>query len=153
MSSPKHVYEIYIRTTPQKLWEAITSPAFTRQYFYGTAVESEWKAGAAIRHRNPDGTPALEGKILEVDPPRKLVTTFSAVHNPQAKNDRASRVTWEITKLGDACKLVLTHDDFDGETATYKMVGSGWNPILSGLKTLLETGEPLAIPMPSEQKS
>jgi uncharacterized protein YndB with AHSA1/START domain len=153
MSSPKHIYEVYIRTSPQKLWDAITSPSFTRQYFYGTAVESDWKTGSAVVHRNPDKTAALEGKVLEVDPPRKLVTTFRAVHNPEAKNDRASRVTWEITKMGDVCKLVLTHDDFDGETATYKTVGPGWNPVLSGLKTLLETGEPLAIPMGAAKAS
>jgi len=148
MTGPKHVYEVYIRTTPQKLWDAITSPAFTRQYFYGTAVESDWKKGSKVTHRQQSGAPALEGVVLEIDPPNKLVTTFSSVHEPKAKDDRPSRVTWEITKMGDVCKLSLTHDDFDGETHTFKMVGSGWNPVLSGLKTLLETGEPLAIPMP-----
>jgi len=147
MKGPKHVYEVYIRTTPQKLWDAITSPAFTKQYFYGTAVESDWKRGSKVTHRQANGAAALEGVVVEADPPTRLVTTFAAVHEPKAKDDRPSRVTWEITKMGDVCKLVLTHDDFDAETHTFKMVGSGWNPVLSGLKTLLETGEPLAIPM------
>ena len=153
MKGPRHIYEVYIRTSPEKLWDAITSPAFTRQYFYGTAVESDWKKGSKVTHRQQDGKPALEGEVLEIERPHRLVTTFAAVHNPEAKNDRPSRVTWEITKLGDVCKLVLTHDDFDAETATYKTVGTGWNPVLSGLKTLLETGEPLAIPRPAEKAS
>ena len=150
MSAPKHVYEIYIRTTPEKLWNAITSPDMTRQYFYGTAVESDWKVGSAVRHMQDNGEPALDGRILEIVPQKKLVTTFAAVHNPASAKDRPSRVTWEIQALGEVCKLTLTHDDFDGITETYKQVGSGWNPVLSGLKTLLETGKPLAIPRPAE---
>ena len=87
----------------------------------------------------------LEGRVLEVDPPRRLVHTFSATHDPVQKRDRPSRVTWEIEPRGKVCKLTLTHDDFDGETETFKSTGPGWNPVLSGLKTLLETGEPLDI--------
>jgi uncharacterized protein YndB with AHSA1/START domain len=87
----------------------------------------------------------LEGKIVEIDAPHRLVTTFLATHDPAAKSDRPSRVTWLIEQRGEACKLTLTHDDFDGETVTYKSVGPGWNPVLSGLKTLLETGKPLTI--------
>jgi uncharacterized protein YndB with AHSA1/START domain/DNA-binding transcriptional ArsR family regulator len=147
MSGPKHVYEVYIRTTPEKLWQAITDPDFTRRYFYGTAVESSWQAGSPVVHRGGDGAPMLEGTVLEVAAPRRLVTTFSATYNDDQVHDRPSRVTWEIVPLGETCKLTLTHDDFDGETATYHSVGTGWNPILSGLKTLLETGEPLVIPM------
>jgi uncharacterized protein YndB with AHSA1/START domain len=144
---PKHVYEIYIRTTPQKLWEAITKPEFTRQYFYGSAVESDWKLGCPVRHLDKDGKAMLEGKILEMVAPRRLVTTFAAAynHDPESQKDRPSRVTWVIEPQGDVCKLTLVHDDFDRETATYKSVGPGWNPVLSGLKTLLETGSPLVI--------
>ena len=149
MTSLKHVYEIYIRTTPEKLWQAITDPGFTQKYFYGTRVESDWKPGSSIIHRRDDGTVALEGKVLGIEPGRKLVTTFLSVHDPETKKDRPSRVTWEIAALGDVCKLTLTHDDFDGETKTYQTVGSGWNPVLSGLKTLIETGSPLVIPMPA----
>jgi uncharacterized protein YndB with AHSA1/START domain len=147
-ASPKHVYEVYIRTTPQKLWDAITKPEFTRQYFYESSVQSDWRIGSSVVHENADGKPMLEGKVIEVDPPRRLVTTFASRYGKgcdDASKDRPSRVTWLIEQRGEACKLTLTHDDFDGETATYKSVGTGWNPVLSGLKTLLETGKPLAI--------
>jgi uncharacterized protein YndB with AHSA1/START domain/DNA-binding transcriptional ArsR family regulator len=147
-SSPKHVYEVYIRTTPEALWDAITKPEFTRQYFYGSSVKSDWKVGSPVVHLDTEEKPMLEGKVLELDRPRRLVTTFAAKYgpNPESVKDRPSRVTWEIEPRGDVCKLTLVHDDFEGETATYKSVGTGWNPILSGLKTLLETGKALVIP-------
>jgi uncharacterized protein YndB with AHSA1/START domain len=96
-------------------------------------------------HANDEGEALLEGKVVEADPPRRLVTTFSATHDPKAQGDRPSRVTWLIEARGDACKLTLVHDDFDSETVTFTSVGPGWNPVLSGLKTLLETGKPLVI--------
>ena len=145
LSTPRHVYEVYIRTTPEKLWEAITNPEFTRRYFYGTSVQSDWKPGSPIRYHEADGKQTLDGRILEVSPPTRLVHTFVMVHETETRKDRPSRVTWEIQKLGETCKLTLVHDDFDGETATFKAVASGWNPILSGIKTLLETGQPLVI--------
>ncbi len=150
MNQPKHVYEIYIRTSPEKLWEAITRPELTRQYFYANDVESDWKVGSPVRHKDANGKVNLDGKVLAVVPQRRLVTTFSAVHGVETAKDRPSRVTWEIEPRGEVCKLTLTHDDFDGITATYKEVGPGWNPVLSGLKTLLETGMPLVIgPVPA----
>lgn len=149
MNPPNHVYEIYIRTSPEKLWEAITEPEMTRQFFYANDVESDWKVGSPVRHKGPDGKVNLDGKVLEVVPQRKLVTTFCAVHGVVTAKDRPSRVTWEIEPRGEVCRLTLTHDDFDGITETYKQVGSGWNPVLSGLKTLLETGKPLVIGAPA----
>lgn len=145
---PRHVYEVFIRTTPEKLWTAITDPEFTKDYFYGSRVTSDWKKGSPVVHLSPAGTPLLEGNILEIDPPKRLVTTFVAVHDEQQKKDRPSRVTWEIQPRGEVCKLTVTHDDFDGETATFKSTGAGWNAVLSGLKTLLETGKPLVIAAP-----
>lgn len=142
---PKHVYEVYIRTTPERLWKAITDPSFTKQYFYEQAVESSWKPGADYTHTSSDGTVRIQGKIVEIERPRRLVQTFSCPFKEETRTDRASRVTWTIEKQGDVCKLTLVHDDFDGETATFKGVGPGWNPVLSGLKTLLETGTPLAL--------
>src|SRR5262245_45909656 len=103
MSKPKHVYEVYIRTTPEKLWQAITDPAFTRQYFYNSLVESTWKLGAAYTSKSADGTLYHDGKVLEVDPPRKLVHTFAAKFGDQFKNDRPSRVTWTIEKKSEIC--------------------------------------------------
>jgi len=145
--TPMHLYEVYIRTTPQALWEAITRADFTRRYFYGSAVESTWKAGAPIVHKGPTGEAMLEGTVVEVDPPRRLVHTFVACHDPEQKKDRPSRVTWTIEPMGAVCKLTLRHDDFVGKTKTYESTGPGWNPVLSGLKTLLETGQPLEVPM------
>ncbi len=145
MNAPTLVYETYVRTSPGKLWQAITDPAFTRQYFYDTAVRSTWKDGDTIEHFQPDGEVALSGRLLEVTPPRRLVHTFSMLHDDEAKKDRPSRVTWEVVPRGETCLLRVTHDDFDGETRTFQIVRLGWNPILSGLKTLLETGVPLVI--------
>ena len=144
------MYEVYIRTTPERLWQAMTDPAFTRQYFYGAVLESSWKAGASYTCRGRDGTLYHEGKVLEADPPHRLVHTFAARFGDQFKGDRPSRVTWLIEEKGEVCKLSLTHDDFDAETATYKSVGPGWNPVLSGLKTLLETGKPLGLKLGEE---
>lgn len=141
----RHVYEVYIRTGPQKLWQAIVDPALTVRYFYGTAVESTLEVGAPIRWREPDGTSALEGVVFEVEPPARLVHSFMMLHDAEACHDRPSRVTWEIDALGETCKLTLVHDEFESETATWREVAHGWNPVLSGLKTLLETGKPLDI--------
>ena len=145
MTAPKHVYEIFIRTTPEKIWQAITDPAFTRQFFYGTAVRTTLQPGSPIEHMAPDGEIALSGKILESDPLRRLVHTFVAHHDAAMLKDSPSRVTWTIEPRGETCQLTLVHDDFDGETATFNSVRMGWNPVLSGLKTLLETGQPLVI--------
>lgn len=143
----RQVYQIYIRTTPEKLWEAITDPAMTRQYFYETAVESTWKRGGPLNRRRADGSPVLEGEILEIDPPRRLVHTFVTAYTEPEHRDPPSRVTWEIEPMGETCRLTLTHEHYNGESETYKGTLTGWNPVLSGLKTLLETGRPLQIPL------
>jgi uncharacterized protein YndB with AHSA1/START domain/DNA-binding transcriptional ArsR family regulator len=142
---PTHVYEVYIRTTPDRLWRAITDGTDTARYYYGTIVDSTWRTGAPMTYRYPDGTLAAEGTVVEVDPPNRLVTTFHAVWDDETKADRPHRMTWEITPLGETCRLVVTSDDFDGETATFRSFQGGMSVILSGLKTLLETGEPLPI--------
>lgn len=152
MSELKHVYETYIRTTADKLWDAITNPALTRQYYYGFAVESDWKPGASITFPRPDGSNVIEGEIIEIDPPKRLVHTFAFPYGEYV-DDKPSRVTWEIEPMGDTCKLTLVHDGFGAEDATFHAVDTGWNPILSGLKTLLETGEPLVIADPAEAKA
>jgi uncharacterized protein YndB with AHSA1/START domain len=146
MSTPKHVYEVYIRTTPEKLWQAITSADATRQYYQrGLAVDSAWQPGQPICYRSPDGKAWVEGELLEVDPPRRLSHTFIGLFADPQRAERPSRVTWEIEQQGDVCRLTLVHDDFEGETETYGGVAHGWPVILSGLKTLLETGEPLGV--------
>ena len=141
------VYEIYIRTTPERLWDAITDPETRAKYNFGAGVTSDWVPGSRLAMGNEAaGIELGEGEVVESDPPRKLVHTMRALWSDDVKSEGTSRVTWEIEPRGEVCKLTLTHDDFDGETSTYKSVGTGWNPILSGLKTLLETGKPLVIP-------
>lgn len=145
MAKTKLEYQAYIRTTPAKLWDAITNPEQTRRYFYGLAVKSDWKPRSAIKHLLPDGNSQIEGTVLEVDPGKKVVHTFATT----GESDAPTRVTWELEPMGSVTLLTLTHDDFDGETKTYQSVARGWNRVVSGLKTLLETGQPLEIPMPS----
>jgi uncharacterized protein YndB with AHSA1/START domain/DNA-binding transcriptional ArsR family regulator len=144
MSAPKHVFEVYIRTTPERLWQAITDPAMTSAYYFDTFVQSDFTPGAAYTMAKADGTMSIDGEILEIDPPRKLVQTFNMRWNPEV-NDPPSRVTWEITPMGDTCRLSLVHDGFASETPTYAEVSGGWPLILSSLKSLLETGEPLRV--------
>jgi uncharacterized protein YndB with AHSA1/START domain/DNA-binding MarR family transcriptional regulator len=145
-TAPKHVYEVYIRTSPDKLWRAITDGEWTRKYFYGTTVKSTWKAGAEITYRSAEGNLMVDGKVIEADPPKRLVQTWTAQYDPETAKERPSRVTWTIESVGRICKLTVVHDDFDGETKTFHAVQRGWNPVLSGLKTLLETGEALELP-------
>jgi uncharacterized protein YndB with AHSA1/START domain len=143
---PAHVYEVYIRTTAERLWAAITSPEYTRRYFYGGWFESSWQPGSPYRTLLDDGTTPFEGTLLEVDPPRRLAYTFRYVGDEQTRTEQPSRVTWQIAQLGDACKLTVVHDQFaEGETFTFAKVGGGWPYILSNLKTLLETGSPLPL--------
>jgi len=144
-SKPKHVFQNWIRTTPEALWKAIIDPELTRKYFYGTVVQTDWKVGSPIAYIDTDGAHALDGKVVEVVPNRRLVVTFEMTHNEKANDDPPSRVVWEIEPQGELCKLVVTHDGFEAETETYRSVGSGWPYILSGLKTLLETGQPMAV--------
>jgi DNA-binding transcriptional ArsR family regulator len=143
------VYEIYIKTTPERLWEAITSPALRAKYSFGVAVHSDWAAGSRYHARTTEATvsPGIEiaeGENVEVDPPRRLVQTFRALWSDDVKAEGYSRVTWEIEQVGDSCCLTVTHDRLrDGANA--ELYG-GWPMVLSGLKTLLETGEMLTTP-------
>lgn len=139
------IYEIYIRTTPERLWEAITDPEIRAKYHFGTAAYSDWRPGSSIEVRSPKaGGPLGEGEVLEVDPPRRLVHTLIALWGDDVKAEGASRVTWEIAPMGDSCHLTVTHDQLR-EGANDQLYG-GWPMILSGLKTWLETGQLLTTP-------
>lgn len=140
-AKPRHVFVIYIRTSADALWRAITDPDITQRYYYGMRVDSTLEVGAPLRFR-AGGKLVHDGKVLSVEPGRRLVHSFCFADS----DDALSRVTWEIEEQDELCRLTLTHDEFDGETETYKAVRLGWYPIFAGLKTLLETGEPLAIP-------
>jgi uncharacterized protein YndB with AHSA1/START domain/DNA-binding transcriptional ArsR family regulator len=146
LESPmEKVFEIYIRTTPERLWEAITDPEIRAKYNFGVAAQSDWAPGSHIEMRTPKFDGLLgEGEVLESDPPRRLVHTMLAYFSEDAKAEGASRVTWEIEQVEDSCRLTLTHDQMrDGASA--ELYG-GWPMILSGLKTWLETGELLTTP-------
>jgi uncharacterized protein YndB with AHSA1/START domain len=143
------VFEIYIKTTPEQLWHAITDAEMRRKYTFGLSVESAWTSGstytgsAGATTINP-GFAILEGENLEVAPPRRLVQSFRALWSDDVRNEGTSRVTWEIEPVADSCRLTVTHDQLR-EGANDELYG-GWMMILSGLKTLLETGELLTTP-------
>ncbi|MDQ3647267.1 MAG: SRPBCC domain-containing protein [Actinomycetota bacterium] len=139
------VFEIYIKTTPERLWEAITDPEMRGKYTFGVQVKSDWTPGAHYEqtHTNANG-PIGEGEILEVDPPWRLVQTMRALWDDEVKAEGTSRVTWEIAQVGTSCRLTVTHDQLR-EGASNQLYG-GWPMVLSGLKTLLETGELLETP-------
>jgi uncharacterized protein YndB with AHSA1/START domain len=141
----QQVYVLYIRTTPEKLWDALVKPELTRRYFYGTEIKSDLEVGSSLDYFMKDDkgetVSALSGEIIEIVPQRKLVHTFSFPSN----EDKPSRAAYEIEPVGDGkmVKLTVTHDEFEGETRTYQETSGGWPIILNSLKTLLETGEPL----------
>jgi uncharacterized protein YndB with AHSA1/START domain len=139
------VFEIYIKTSPERLWEAITDPEQRAKYNFGVGTRSDWSPGSEYLARHAAaGVEIAAGENLEVDPPRRLVQSFNALWGEDVKSEGTSRVTWEIEQVDDSCRLVVTHDQLrDG--ANDQLFG-GWPMILSGLKTLLETGELLTTP-------
>jgi uncharacterized protein YndB with AHSA1/START domain len=139
------VFEIYIKTTPERLWEAITDHEQRTKYNFGAGVASDWKVGSRYELSHPEGPLLLaEGEILAADPPRRLVHTMVALWGDDVKSEGSSRVTWEIEQVADSCRLTVIHDQLrDG--ANDQLFG-GWPMILSGLKTWLETGEQLTTP-------
>jgi uncharacterized protein YndB with AHSA1/START domain len=137
------VFEIYIKTTPQRLWQAITDTEMRRKYTFGAVVTSDWTPSSRYQGVG-GGTPIFEGENLEIDPPRRLVQSFRALWGEDVKSEGTSRVTWEIVPIGDSCLLKVTHDQLR-EGANNQLYG-GWPMILSGIKTLLETGELLTTP-------
>jgi uncharacterized protein YndB with AHSA1/START domain/DNA-binding transcriptional ArsR family regulator len=149
---PAHVYHIFIQTTPEKLWQALTDGTITPQYYFGTEVKSTWESDADYSYHYADGGDAMvKGTIVEIDPPRKLVQTFIPAWYDKADADNPSTVIWEIEPMGDACRLTLTHLNLDPATAPAEGIKQGWSQILSGLKTLLETGKPLDVGQPEAE--
>jgi len=138
------VFEIYIKTTPERLWEAITDPKMRAKYSFGVETRSDWTNGSGYTAAVPGVIDIAAGENLEVDPPRRLVQSFNALWSDEVKAAGTSRVTWEIEQVQDSCQLTVTHDELP-EDANPELYG-GWPMILSGLKTLLETGEDLTTP-------
>ena len=139
------VFEIYIKTTPERLWDAITDREIRSKYNFGVHIDSDWTPGSRYETSHPTNNgPLVEGENLEVDPPRRLVQSMRALWGEDVKREGTSRVTWEIEAVGDSCRLTVTHDELR-EGANEELYG-GWPMILSGLKTYLETGELLTTP-------
>jgi uncharacterized protein YndB with AHSA1/START domain len=139
------LYEVFIKTTPERLWEAITDPDLRARYSFGVRTESDYAEGSRYSSAVPGVVDIAEGENIEVDPPRRLVQTFTALWSDDVKAEGESMVTWEIEPVGDdSCRLTVTHD-LRKKGANGELYG-GWGMILSGLKTLLETGEDLTTP-------
>ena len=138
------VFETYIKTSPERLWEAITDGEMRKRYSFGVGTESAWTEGSEYRSAVPGVVDIASGVNVEVDPPRRLVQSFTALWSEEVEREGESRVTWEIEPVGDSCRLSVTHDQL-GAAANSELWG-GWPMILSGLKTLLETGELLDTP-------
>jgi uncharacterized protein YndB with AHSA1/START domain len=144
-STMEKVFEIYIRTTPERLWEAITDPEIRSKYNFGARLRSDWSPGSRFEMFHPAAPGLLgEGENVQVDPPRRLVQRMVALWSDEVRDEGPTRVTWEIEPLGDSCRLTVTHDQLR-EGANEQLYG-GWPMILSGLKTWLETGELLTTP-------
>jgi uncharacterized protein YndB with AHSA1/START domain len=139
------VFEVYIKATPERVWQAITDNDLRQKYSFGVGIVSDWTPGSRVEGVHPrSGQVISEGENLEVDPPHRLVQSFRALWSDEIKAEGTSRVTWEIEPVGDSCRVTVTHDQL-GPDANGELYG-GWPMILSGLKTLLETGELLTTP-------
>jgi len=150
MTTESTVYVTYIASTAQKVWTALTSSEFTRQYFFGRSVESDWQQGSPWMLRKPDGTVDVHGVVRHSDPPRKLVISWNVAGVPELKDLPECVVTYEIEALGDAVVRLTMIEAHPTPIPAYLLEGGrrGWPMILSGLKTLVETGQPLELPMP-----
>lgn len=145
MAITQHVYQAFIRATPEQVWQAITDPAWTQRYFHGTAPEQPFAAGQPYRTRVvAAGVPAVEGVIEEMDPPRRFVQTWRVLDDAAMSAEPPSRVTWEIDPVGDGLTRVrLVHGDLARSPRTWASVKDGWAWVLDSMKSLIETGEPL----------
>jgi len=141
MSKPKFVYVTFIRTTPQKLWSALTDPNFTKQYWFGMHHETDWNAGSSWQLVFADGRVADAGEIVEVDPPKRLILKWRNEFKPELKSEGYSRCTIDLEPIGGAVQLTITHEIDSAESKFIEAVSGGWPRILSNLKSLLETGE------------
>jgi uncharacterized protein YndB with AHSA1/START domain len=140
------VYSIFIRATAEQVWDAITKPEFTQKYFYGSRIESSFEPGEPDEVLSGDRSEKLvDGEVLEASPPSKLVTTWRALYDPETAKEPHSRVSWEIEPAGEGIvQLTVVHDGLEAAPKTAENVAGGWSYVLSGLKTVLETGRPLS---------
>lgn len=146
--SQRQVHEMFIRTSADKLWQSLTDGAITPSYFFGTIVKSTFEKGAEISYVMPDGSPTVDGVILDCEPNKRLVHTWK-IRYDEALSEETSTVEWQIEERGHACRVIAIHDFKDApKSSAHLGVGQdGWSVVLSGLKTFLETGKPLDLPM------
>ena len=145
MSRPEFVYVTYIETTPEKLWHALTDGNFTERYWFGARLKSDWKVGSPFEMLRSDGTVSDAGKVVEFDPPRRLAYTFVNLSD-KYRNEFPALATFVLEPHGKLVKLTLTHEGFDADSKMLPAISKGWPAILSSLKSILETGQPLEIP-------
>ena len=145
------VYVTYIRTTPDKLWQALTLTSTPRPFLWDSVMTSELKAGAPWKQEAPDGTLLDAGEILEIDPPRKLVLTWRNESKPEINAEGPSRMSYDLEPQGDLVKLTLIHEIDRGQSKLIQSVSNGWPAVLSSLKSLLETGEALTPGRPCKE--
>jgi uncharacterized protein YndB with AHSA1/START domain len=145
MSKPEFVYVTYIKTTPEKLWEALTSSEFSRRYWFDTELRSDFKVGSPFA-LVMNGTATDVGEILEADRPRRLSYTFKHVRDDEMSREAATKVVFTLEPHGELVKLTLTHEGFAEASKLLDGISKGWPAILSNLKSLLESGNALAIP-------
>jgi uncharacterized protein YndB with AHSA1/START domain len=139
------VYQVFIKATPEQIWDAITKAEFTEKYFYGSRISFDERPGGAFIGRGDGDSILTEGEVLEYDRPRRLQHTWRALYDEPSAGEPASRVTWELEPAdGGVTKLTVVHDQLEAAPNTAASVAGGWSYVLSGLKTLLETGKPLA---------
>jgi uncharacterized protein YndB with AHSA1/START domain len=143
MAESRFVYVTYIRTTSEKLWQALTDPAFIRQYWCGITAESDWTAGSPWKLVIPDGRVADSGQIVEAEPGRRLVIKWRNEFRPELREEGYSRCTFTLEAVGQSVKLTIDHEIDRPDSKFVQAVSNGWPLILASLKSLLETGESL----------
>lgn len=140
MSDDRFVYVTYIRTTPDKLWEALTTPEFTRRYWFGVSMKSDWTLGASWKLMFEDGRIADAGEVLEIDPPRRLVLSWRHEWRPELHAEGFAKATFDLEPREELVKLTVVHEIDRQGSKLIEAVSGGWPMILSSLKSLLETG-------------
>jgi uncharacterized protein YndB with AHSA1/START domain len=143
MANSRFVYVTYIRTTPEKLWQALIDPEFTRQYWAQTWQESQWERGASWKIMIPDGRVGDSGEVLEIEPHKRLVLSWRNEFKPELREEGYSRLTYELEQQGESVKLTVVHEIDRPDSKLIEAVSGGWPHLLSSLKSLLETGESL----------
>jgi len=149
MSKPTFVYTTYIETSAEKLWHALTDGDFTERYWFGHRLVSDWKVGSPYGFKN-QGKIVVEGEVLVSDPPRRLAYTWNN-RKEEAKVEGTSRVTFDLEPRGKVIKLTVTHDELGEDGKTLRDISGGWPMVIASLKSILETGNPLPLELPSQR--